>query len=135
MSENQPRKRDGGLTFWLSLILAGNILFIISQIYAEISELLFFPIGTILLETFNLVFNGFPLWSMPLFIAYSVGSICSIVAIFMWRTVGFYAISLIAIVGLLTSMASGVLTLSIIANCISIGILAILLRTEWKLFR
>ncbi len=134
MSENQLRKRDGGLTFWLSLILVGNAIFVISQIYSDVG-FFFFPVGTIFFAVFESFSSGFPLWSIPLFVAYSIGSICSIVALFTWRKIGFYAICLFAVAAFITGIATGVLTLSIIINCVSMGILAILLRTEWKLFR
>ena len=134
MSEKQPRKRDRALTFWLILILTGNAIYIVSQIYPDI-DFLFFPLGAIFFTVINSFSTGFPLWSIPLFIAYSVGSVCSIIILFMWRKIGFYAICLFAVVGFITSLASGVLTLSIIINFVSIGILGILLRSEWKLFR
>jgi hypothetical protein len=44
MTEKQPKKRSGGLTFWLAVILIGNAIFIISQIWPD-AGMLFFPIG------------------------------------------------------------------------------------------
>ncbi len=136
MSENQPnqpKKRDGGLTFWLVIILLGNMIFLLSQVPSI--RLLFFPLGAILFSFFDGFFGGSPLWSIPLFIIYTIISICSIIALLMWRKVGFYAICLTAIAAFITSMVVGILTFGIIVNCASIVILSILLRTEWKLFR
>jgi hypothetical protein len=49
MIENQPKKRDGGLNFWLIILLLGNalfvlgnVLFVVSQIWAD-ADLLFSP--------------------------------------------------------------------------------------------
>ncbi len=137
MSENQPeqpKKRDGGLAFWLVIILLGNTMFLLSQVPSM--RFLFFPLGTILLSIFDVLSTGgLPLWSIPLFIIYSIISTCSIIAVFMWRKLGFYAICLTAIAGFITSIVAGILTLAIIVNSASIVILSILLRTEWKLFR
>ena len=141
MSENQrnqPKKRDGGLTTWLYLILLGNAIFFVSLLTYFLKDFFFliFPFGVIfsLFEFFSGVFL-FPLWSIPLFVIYSAISICSVTLLFVWRKWGFYAICITTIAGLITGIVSGFLTLAILADCIGTVILSVLLRSEWNLFR
>ncbi|MGD6807722.1 MAG: hypothetical protein ACQCN4_12285, partial [Candidatus Bathyarchaeia archaeon] len=84
---------------------------------------------------FNCFSSGSPVWLTPLFVFYAIVSICAIGALFMWRKIGFYAVCIAAVAAFLTGVAGGTLTMAILANCISTIILAILLRSEWKLFR
>ena len=95
----------------------------------------FFPLGAILSIFVTGFFGGSPLWSIPLFIAYSVVSICSVIALFTWRKWGFYAVCLTTVAGFLTCFVTGVLPFGVTVNCAGTFILAILLRTEWNLFR
>jgi hypothetical protein len=134
MIEDRLKKRDGGLAFWLKIILLGNTIFIASQVWAGV-QLLFFPFGAIFFTFFNAFFFGSPPWLMPLFVTYSIISIGSVVTLFKWRKWGFYAICLTTIVGFVTGITSGVLTFGILVNCFGTIILAILLRTEWSQFR
>jgi hypothetical protein len=84
---------------------------------------------------FNSFSFGLPAWLIPLLVGYALVSVCAICALFMWRKIGFYAVCIAAVAAFLTGVAGGTLTMAILANCISTIILAILLRSEWKLFR
>jgi|WetSurMetagenome_2_1015567.scaffolds.fasta_scaffold31440_3 hypothetical protein len=138
MTENQPinlKKRDGALNFWLFLLLFANIIFVVSQV-PGVNEL-FFPFGAILFFMFS-AFSGVSSWSsfVPIFIAFAIVSICSVVALFVWRKWGYYTICLVAIASFLTSISVvGILTFGVIVNCVAVVILGILLRAQWNLFR
>jgi hypothetical protein len=139
MTETQPivlKKRDGALNFWLILLLIANILFLLSQI-PFILNYFFFPWGTMVLAMFSEI-SGVHSWGSfaPLFVVFSLVSICSIVALFMWKRWGFYALCLVVVASFLISMfVVRVLSFGIIVNGIAIGILGILLRLQWNLFR
>jgi hypothetical protein len=134
MTEKLTKKRSGGLTFWLAVILFGNAIFVIAQIWPD-AGMLFFPIGPIFFFLFNGFSMGSPVWSMPLFVVYAIVSLCAIGALFMWRKIGFYAVCLASVAAFLTGVSGGTLTMAILADCVSTIVLAILLRSEWKLFR
>ena len=133
MSENQPKNRSGGLSTWLILILLGNIIFLLSQATTVINSL--FPALGLFLFFFYGFFAGSPLWSIPLFVTYSVVSMCSVIVLFTWRKRGFYAICLATVAAFLTSIVGGILTFNVLVNCASTLILGILLRAEWNKFQ
>ena len=129
MTKNPPEKRDNVLTVLLVLILLGNAIFVIGHLLED-AFFFFLPISPI-----YFFFVGIPVWAIPLFIIYSIVSICSVIALFAYRKVGFYVFCLSTVAGFITSMASGVLTFGVIVNCATTVILAILLRAEWNLYR
>jgi hypothetical protein len=135
----KPKKLDGGLNFWLMLTLLGNAVFVLGNAIFLVSQIetdMFFPLGGLLSLFVNaFLLGGSPLWSIPLFITYSLVSICSIIALYMWRKWGFYAICLTTIAGFVTCFGTGILPFGVLVGCASTVILAILLRTEWSRFR
>ncbi|MCW3999008.1 MAG: hypothetical protein NWE93_02065 [Candidatus Bathyarchaeota archaeon] len=131
MTQSTPRKRDKALTFWLILILAGNILFLVSQLEYVWEDFSFFfwPLKLILFP-FSGVSPSIPIWGTALFLVYSSVSVGAVAALFSWRKWGFYVLSAVALAALVTCLFIGVLDLAVLVNLGGMLFLGFLLYTS-----
>ena len=128
MTNNQPKKLGGWLTFWLVMYLLGFALIL----SLSISSFLAFNGLSSLPE-----FGGVAVWAVPLLIICSIVGLASSIALLKWRKWGFYAICLLTAVACVTQTIYSLAAIPLIPLLLSIFsviILYSLLRPKWKQF-
>jgi hypothetical protein len=133
MSEKQPRQRGTALTLWLSFLLLVNGLILLA--YIVVAFLSLSNNSALNDQALTSIFSTTPLWYFTLSFIFEIVMICSVVALFKWVKLGFYAILAVTVVILTIDVALGSFSYQNLLPFLGIIILYFLLRPKWKILR